>query len=197
MMPEVTNKVFLDVKIEEGKEGRILLGLFGKIAPKTVENFLRLCKCDMGKAKLTPEADLCYKGTVFHRVIPNFMIQSGDFSNHDGTGGESIYGGWFDDETFEVKHNRRFMLSMANSGRPNTNGSQFFINTVKTQWLDGHHVCFGRVLGGEDMITAIEEEGTYGGKPRSKITIVDSGELPVTPEEAEPIPVSVHAALVT
>ena len=185
----MTHKVYLDVKIEGEKEetGRIVIGLFGKIAPKTVENFRALCACDKGKSKAMG-MPLCYKGSTFHRVIPNFMIQGGDFTHHDGTGGESIYGNKFEDETFQVKHNRRFMVSMANSGR-DTNGSQFFINTVKTQWLDGKHVVFGRVMDGDSILSAIEQHGTYGGRPRTKIIITDSGELPLEPGDADPIPV--------
>lgn len=177
--PKVTHRVFLDVEIEGNSEGggRIVLGLFGEIAPKTAENFRALCACDKGKGKLSGKP-LCYKGTKFHRIIPNFMIQAGDFTHGNGVGGESIYGGKFDDETFQVKHNKRFMLSMANIG-PNSNGSQFFINTVKTSWLDNRNVAFGMVLSGEEVVKAIEHQGTNGGSPRGVVSIVNSGELPV------------------
>lgn len=116
------------------------------------------------------------------------MIQGGDFSHHDGTGGESIYNGVdIEDESFAVKHNRNFLLSSANKGRRNSNGSQFFITTVKAQWLDNHNVVFGLVLEGEDLVMAIERQGTNGGKPRQKVTIVDSGVLELTAEDKKPI----------
>uniref|UniRef100_A0A7S4MW91 Peptidyl-prolyl cis-trans isomerase n=1 Tax=Odontella aurita TaxID=265563 RepID=A0A7S4MW91_9STRA len=179
-MPKVTHKVYLDVDIEgydlEGSN-RIILGLFGEVAPKTTENFRALCACDKGKGKLS-EKPLCYKGSDFHRIIPNFMIQAGDFTHGNGVGGESIYGGKFDDETFQVKHNKKFMLSMANSG-PNSNGSQFFINTVKTSWLDKTNVAFGLVLDGEEVVKRIERRGTNGGTPQLRVRIIDSGELSV------------------
>lgn len=178
-MPKITHKVYLEVVIEDDEEGsgRIILGLFGTVAPKTVENFRSLCACDKGKGQITGK-QLCYKDSTFHRIIPNFMIQGGDFTHGDGTGGESIYGGRFEDETFEVKHNKKFLLSMANSGR-DTNGSQFFITTVKTSWLDGKHVVFGMVLEGEEVVSAIERQGTNGGKPRKRVVIRDSGEIPL------------------
>ena len=111
-----------------------------------------------------------------HTTVPNFMIQGGDFTNGNGTGGESIYGKKFADENFKLKHEAPMYLSMANSG-PNTNGSQFFITTVKTAWLDGRHVVFGKVLEGEDVIKRVEAQGSNSGKPSSTITIADSGEL--------------------
>jgi peptidylprolyl isomerase len=161
------------------------MGLFGEICPKAVENFVSLSKCDRGKAKITGK-DLCYKGSKIHRVIPNFMFQGGDFTHGDGTGGESIFGEPFEDESFQVKHNRRFMLSMANSGRKHTNRSQWYINTVKTQWLDGSDEIFGMVLSGGNVITEIEKVGTHGGTPRAEIVIVDSGSLPTEAEDATP-----------
>jgi cyclophilin family peptidyl-prolyl cis-trans isomerase len=167
------------------KIGRIVMGLFGDIAPKAIENFVALSKCDRGKAKFTGK-DLCYKGSKIHRVIPNFMFQGGDFTHGDGTGGESIWGGVFEDESFQVKHNRRYMLSMANTGKKNTNRSQWFINTVKTQWLDGKNEIFGMVLEGLDVITEIEKVGTHGGVPKSEIVIVDCGTLPTNTEDATP-----------
>jgi peptidylprolyl isomerase len=195
MLPEVTHKVFLDVLIEGNEAGpvRIVLGLFGTVAPKAVENFKALCACNVGRGKVTGKS-LCYKGSTFHRVIPNFMIQGGDFTHGDGTGGESIYGQQFDDEPLglAITLNRKYLLSMANSGR-NTNGSQFFINTVKAQWLDRKHVVFGVVLEGVDGVKAIEREGSYGGHVRKPIHIQDSGVLELSENDKRPIPVAMKA----
>lgn len=184
-LPVVTHRAYLDIEIDDQKIGRIVLGLFGDVAPKAVENFVALCQCDRGQGKLTGKP-LCYKGSKIHRVITNFMFQGGDFSHENGTGGESIYGGSFEDESFKVKHNRAYMLSMANSGKKNTNRSQWYINTVKTQWLDGKDVVFGMVLEGKKVITKIEKHGTQGGLPKVKIVVADSGSLPTEPEDAKP-----------
>jgi peptidylprolyl isomerase len=191
----VTDKVFLDVRIGTNEPRRIELGLFGKVAPKAVQNFVALCACNKGIGKVKG-APLCYKGSFFHRVVTDFGIQGGDFSHHDGTGGESIFSTrFFEDESFEVQHNRPYLLSMANSGTRDTNGSQFFINTGLTMWLDGKNVVFGYVLAGEQVIDSIMKQGTYGGKPKVEITIVDSGVMPVQNSDLKMIPVAAKSSL--
>lgn len=173
-MEGISSKVYFDVGIDGGEGGRIVFGLFGETVPKTAENFRALCTGEKGVGK--SGKPLHFKGSVFHRIIPNFMIQGGDFTNGNGTGGESIYGMKFPDENFKIKHNAPMYLSMANSG-PNTNGSQFFITTVKTAWLDGKHVVFGKVLEGEDIVKKMESYGSGSGKTKAKVHIIDSGEL--------------------
>lgn len=161
-------RVFLDIAADGKPLGRIVIELRADIVPKTAENFRALC---------TGEKGYGFKNSTFHRVIPSFMCQGGDFTNHNGTGGKSIYGAKFPDENFTLKHTAPGVLSMANSG-PNTNGSQFFLCTVPTPWLDGKHVVFGAVVQGLDVVKKIEALGSDSGKTRARVVIDNCGQLP-------------------
>ncbi|KAK9476597.1 cyclophilin-like domain-containing protein [Lipomyces japonicus] len=175
--------VFFDISIGDVKKGRIVLQLYNDVVPKTAENFRALATGEKGVGQ--SGKPLWFKGSTFHRVIKKFMIQGGDFTAGNGTGGESIYGEKFEDENFEIKHGKPFLLSMANAG-PGTNGSQFFITTVPTAHLDGKHVVFGEVVTGKSIVRAIENSQTGSDdKPVLPVTITDSGEL--TQEQASQV----------
>lgn len=171
---KVTKRVFFDIEVNGKKAGRIVIGLFADDVPKTCENFRALCTGEKGVG--TSGKPLHFKGSKFHRVIQQFMLQGGDFTRGNGTGGESIYGEKFADENFKFTHDAPGNLSMANAG-PNTNGSQFFITTIKTAWLDGKHVVFGRVVDGMDVVKKVEALGSASGVTSATVTIADCGEL--------------------
>ncbi|XP_041362621.1 peptidyl-prolyl cis-trans isomerase 7-like isoform X2 [Gigantopelta aegis] len=165
----MVKKVFFDITIDGKNVGRIIMELFDKIVPKTAENFRVLCTGE--------KAGVEFKGSTFHRIIPGFMCQGGDFTQHNGTGGISIYGEKFPDENFKKRHDAPGLLSMANAG-PNSNGSQFFITVASTPWLDDKHVVFGKVIEGfNSVIKKIEAVGRSDGTPMSKVVIADCGEI--------------------
>ena len=160
-------RCFFEISIGGKSAGRIEFELRADVVPKTAENFRALC---------TGEKGFGFKGSKFHRIIPGFMCQGGDFTRGNGTGGKSIYGNKFEDENFTLKHTSSGILSMANAG-PNTNGSQFFICTAKTDWLDGKHVVFGSVVSGQNVIDKMEAQGQRSGDVKSPVVIEDCGQL--------------------
>jgi len=166
--------VFFDMTIGGAPAGRIEMTLAADVVPKTAENFRALCTGEKGVGR--QGKPLHFKGSAFHRVITQFMCQGGDFTKGNGTGGESIYGNKFEDENFTLKHTGPGVLSMANAG-PGTNGSQFFLCTVKTDWLDGKHVVFGSVTKGMEVVKAIEAVGSQSGQTAKPVVIADCGQL--------------------
>lgn len=179
----ITSRVYLDISIQNQPVGRIVIGLYGSTTPRTVANFETLCRGGTTmKTSSNARQPLSYKGSSFHRIIPTFMIQGGDFTNHNGTGGISIYGPRFADENFILKHTGPGVLSMANAG-PNTNGSQFFICTAKTSHLDNKHVVFGVVESGWGVVKEIESMGSRSGTPAAKVVITDCGVVGEIQEE--------------
>ena len=163
---EIHSTCYFDIKIGSAEAERIEFELF-KALPDTAENFRQLC---------TGEAGFGYEGSKFHRIIPGFMAQGGDFTKGDGTGGKSIYGHKFDDEGFPFQHEIPGLLSMANAG-PNTNGSQFFLTFIPCDWLDGAHVVFGRVSKNIELLEKLEAVGSKSGKPSKSVKIVKSGQV--------------------
>ncbi|MFF4399703.1 peptidylprolyl isomerase [Streptomyces sp. NPDC001480] len=161
----MSENVYFDITINDAPAGRIVFRLFDDVVPKTARNFRELATGQNGYG---------YAGSSFHRIIPQFMLQGGDFTRGNGTGGRSIYGEKFQDENFNLKHDRPYLLSMANAG-PHSNGSQFFITTVVTDWLDGKHVVFGEVVEGQELVDQIEALGSGSGSPKGKVTIAASG----------------------
>ena len=164
-------KVYMDISIGGKEVGRMVFELFADVVPKTAENFRQLCIGYQSAGRT-----LGYKNCPFHRIIPNFMCQGGDFTNFNGTGGVSIYGSCFADENFKLQHSGFGCLSMANRG-PNTNGSQFFVCTADTPWLDGHHVVFGNLIEGADVLRAMEAVGSRSGAPSAAVKVVNCGQL--------------------
>jgi cyclophilin family peptidyl-prolyl cis-trans isomerase len=164
---EITDTVFFDISIGGKAIGRVEMGLYGDVVPKTADNFKQLCLGSKGFG---------YKGSIFHRIIPGFMCQGGDFTNFNGTGGKSIYGRTFPDENFDIAHGGAGTLSMANAGK-DTNGSQFFICTAQTPWLNGKHTVFGKVTKGLELVKKIEAYGSEMGKPREEVKITNCGAL--------------------
>lgn len=161
------NEIYFDISVDDEPRGRISMILYSDVVPKTAENF---------RALSTGEDGFGYEGSIFHRIIPNFMAQGGDFTDHNGMGGRSIYGASFPDENFDKSFDKPYLLAMANAG-PDTNGSQFFITTVETPWLDGMHVVFGEVTNGFDVVDEIESYGTDSGIPTKTVKIIKSGVL--------------------
>ncbi|HPG31893.1 MAG TPA: peptidylprolyl isomerase [bacterium] len=173
--PEVNEKCFFEITVDTEVIGKIVFELFWKDNPITCKNFRDLCAGNNGISKISGKP-LHYKNSAFHRIIPGFMAQGGDFTRGNGTGGESVYGSKFNDENFINKHTGRGLLSMANAG-PNTNGSQFFITFIPCPWLDGKHTVFGKVIKGMELLDVIEKYGSRSGSTSKDIIISDCGVL--------------------
>ena len=173
-LAEITQKVYFDIDVDGENAGRIVFGMFGNTVPRTAANFATLADGSAGTGN--SGKPLHFKGSNFHRIIPGFMAQGGDFTAGNGTGGESIYGNKFNDENFDLHHTKPYLLSMANSG-VNTNGSQFFITFKPTPWLNNRHVVFGEVIEGTEVVDALEKLGSGSGATSKKVIIADSGIL--------------------
>ena len=172
------SKVFFTLAIDKKPAGKLLFNLFPKVVPKTADNFFKLCTGELGSkfidGRPSPKP-LHFLGSKFHRIIPGFMAQGGDFTNGNGTGGVSIYGAKFSDENFKLSHDKPFLLSMANAG-PNTNGSQFFITFAACPWLDGKHTVFGELSEGQALLALIEKLGSQDGRTKSLVEIIECGQ---------------------
>jgi peptidylprolyl isomerase len=167
-------RVFLKIKIEEKKVGELVFELRSDIVPKTAENFRMLCLGSRSKSQ--NGADRAYRGSRFHKIVPGLMAQGGDFTEGNGSGGESIYGFHFNDENFILKHDEPGIITMANSG-PNTNGSQFIITFVPCPFLDGKNVAFGKLIRGWEVLSSMQAEGTKSGQVKSNVEIISSGQI--------------------
>lgn len=167
-------RVYFDINIGGTSEGRITFELYNDIVPQTAENFRCLCTGERGQGRAGKP--LHFLNSKFHRIIPQFMCQGGDFTRGNGTGGESIYGDRFRDENFQERHTKPYLLSMANAG-PNTNGSQFFITTVACPWLDGKHVVFGQVVEGDQIVRNMEAQGSQNGQTKKEVSITGCGQI--------------------
>ena len=179
-------RVYFDVSIGAQAKGTIVFELFKNVVPRTAENFRQLCTGEKGRGNSGKM--LTFMNSMFHRVIPNFMAQGGDFTKFNGTGGESIYGRKFADENFKIKHTEPYLLSMANAG-PNSNGSQFFITFEPCNWLDGKHVVYGRVERGQNIVEMMRKTPTdQTDKPRVAIKITKCGQMKLKKAFAEPSP---------
>ncbi|KRX07942.1 Cyclophilin-like peptidyl-prolyl cis-trans isomerase domain [Pseudocohnilembus persalinus] len=172
-MSDQKKDCFIEIEIGKEEKYRLQIELFWDQVPKTCENFRQLC---IGNKQGLLIPNLHYKGSKFHRIIPGFMAQGGDFVNQDGSGQECIYGLKFEDENFEIKHDKKYLVGMVNNG-PNTNSCQFYITFDKCPWLDGKNVIFGEVVNSQQALKNLEKNGSQTGEPQNEIIIVDSGEI--------------------
>jgi cyclophilin family peptidyl-prolyl cis-trans isomerase len=172
--PRITQKVYFNLTLDGDPIGRLIIGLYGEIAPRAVDNFIHLAACDLGIGH--SGYNRCYRGTRFHRIIPTLMVQGGDYANGTGALSESIWGGLFEDESFQVKFDGPGRVAMASSAS-NGNGSQFFITVKEAPRFNGKHVVFGRVMGGMKTVFDVAKHGTKRGRPLKEVRIVDCGKI--------------------